>query len=288
MRTTFSLAPFATPLLLAVLHACGGDPGAPGAPEDPSASSDAPPAEAAASDTPRAPSDVEKGPSSGAPTIADDGATHVPWRGGNLIALREDTEPSVPRFSIAGSDEAPPDFSSIADWKEQPNYPYSSPQYATLPSGELFVFDAAIDEAHRDYADGVFRWSPDRGASFEKLPVPSTYGAFQPTAIVANATDDVWVGAAIKREPFGDDFPGCAIIVFHSLDDTYLAHWDGQTWSQLATPRGMGRLRTLTEHDGTLTVETGWGGNRPPYLDDDVPADATWERAPNGAWSKLQ
>ena len=146
MRTTFSLAPFATPLLLAVLHACGGDPGAPGAPEDPSASSDAPPAEAPASDTPRAPSDVEKGPSSGAPTIADDGATHIPWRGGNLIALREESEPGVPRFSIEGSDEAPPDFSSIADWKEQPNYPYSSPQYATLPSGELLVFDAAIDE----------------------------------------------------------------------------------------------------------------------------------------------
>ena len=86
MRTTFSLLPFATPALLAVLHACGGDPGAP---EDPPAASATESEPAAPEDAPRAPEKVEKGPTSGEPTLGDDSKTRIPWHGGTLIAQVE-------------------------------------------------------------------------------------------------------------------------------------------------------------------------------------------------------
>jgi len=209
-----------------------------------------------------------------------------PWRGGFLVAVRDRDEATVPTFRVEGVDEPAPDFSGLL-WKQLPDYGYSygAPQYASLEDGEVLVFDDARTTASGDYAHGVFRWTRDGGARFEALPVPASYGAFFPTALVASASDDVWVGAAIKREPFEPDFPGCPITVWSSLDDVYLAHWDGHAWSQAWSPRAMGRLRDLSVHDGTLTVETGWGPDLPQYLEG-AAADATWERSPKGVWTK--
>ena len=279
MRSALSVLAFSAPLLLLGLHACGGDAIEESSPAMPRVPTPASPAEATGS-APAARVDMPD-----AAVLPEDTRARLPWLGGTLIAERDAEEPRVPMFVVEGTGRAAPDFSALA-WKQVPDYGYGAAQYASLASGEVLVFDGAKKD-DRTFADGIFRWSFERGARFEALPIPSTYGAFFPTALVARATDDVWAGAAIKREPFEDDFPGCPITVWSSLDDVYLAHYDGAAWTHVWTPHQMGRLRAITDRDGTLVLETGWGPDRPDYLSE-AGEDATWERSAKGIWTKMQ
>jgi hypothetical protein len=276
---SYSLAPFATPFLLAILQ-CGAGPESPEG--DTTSTSTSTPTSTSTSTSTSTPTSTSTSTST---SNEENDVVRIPWRGGMLVALRDPSEYVVPAFRAEGTYDPAPDFSGLA-WKQTPDYhTYGAPQYAALTSGEVLVFDGGR-RSEDEWAWGVFRAAPGEAARFEKLPVPSSYGAFFPTALVANATDDVWVGAAIKREPFEDDFPGCPISVWSSLDDVYVAHWDGRAWTQLWTPHRIGRLRTLTEKDGALVLETGWGPDRPDYLADS-PEDATWERSAKGAWTRL-
>jgi hypothetical protein len=253
----WSLAPFATPLLLAALHACSA--AAPGEALDDAAVATEPSTEPAPVAHESAPPVALR-----EATLDTDEEGHVrvqvPWANGTrLTALLTGDDPQVPAFHVEDGVAPEPDFTILAVKQSQSPRYYIQPVYATLlDEPELFVFDDG-QGANGVWKRGIFRWSPRTGARFEDLPVPSTYGAFAPTALLARATDDVWAGAAIKREDFEPDFPGCPSIVWASLDDVYLAHWDGRAWTQVATPPFMGRLRAMSFDDaGALTLETGW------------------------------
>jgi hypothetical protein len=290
MRHFSPFAPLTTLLLLAALHACSAEPGQE---EDPAPAADAPREENHAS-----PPHEEAPPAPlTAPSIDKDqeGYVHVriPWIGGtSLVGDLQGEDPLVPSFRVEDGDAPAPDFTALSTKQGAwPRY-YNEPVYqAILDEPEVLVFDDGIDE-DQVWRRGVFRWSNSAGARFETLPVPATYGAFTPTALIARATDDVWAGAAIKREDFEPGFPGCPSIVWASLDDAYLAHWDGRAWAQVFTPPGMGRLRTMTlGDDGTLTLETGWTSEEREaqgVSPEEAKASrtSTWTRSVNGVWKK--